>query len=136
MQCKIGDNVNVVIDNSFAYGYTIPYSTTKTIAISGIVVETPKWMKSTTDITIHNSITKTYNYIPKHKIISIDGVKVVQPKKTRDEVHEVFSSKTGEKYIVTKNGLTKKWSCTCIGYNFHKKCRHVTRLIEKENEND
>lgn len=129
----IGTTVEVVLDDSFVSGYLTndtKHLASKTVTVQGVVSETPKWMKSVADITILNNKTKVFNHIPLHKIISIGGIKVQQPKVTSDKIYNVTSSKTGEVYIVTQNGRTQKWNCTCMGFQFHKKCRHVTRLME------
>lgn len=129
----IGTNIEVVLDDSFVAGYLSPdtkHLASKTITVRGTVIATPKWMQSVADLSILNARTNVQNHIPRHRIISIGGVKVTQPKVTSDKIYNVTSSKTGETYIVTQNGRTKKWHCTCMGFQFHKKCRHVTRLME------
>ncbi len=130
---KEGSEVEIVLDNSFAHGYMAPCSIHRappTIVARGVVVATPKWMEKFADITIINRDTKAHNFIPAHRIISIGGIKVVQPTVIADAIHKVQSSKTGEYYTVRQDGRTRRWSCTCTGFQFHKKCRHVTRLAE------
>ena len=130
---KEGSEVEIVLDNSFARGYMAPCSIHRappTLTVQGIVISTPKWMQQHADLTIINHTTKAHNFIPAHRIISIGGIKVVQPEIAADEIHSVQSSKTGEFYTVRKDGRTKRWSCTCTGFQFHKKCRHVARLAE------
>jgi len=128
MLTQVGSTVEIVISYNAPYLPTGRRETTETLR--GVVVDTPKWMQVHADITIINSQTKAHNYIPKHRIISIGGVKVDQPKPTADKILQVTSSKTGELYTVRQDGRTKRWSCTCIGFQFHKKCRHVTRAAE------
>ncbi len=128
MLAEIGANVEVLIKDYEPYLPTGRRETTQTL--SGVVVATPKWMTNFADLTLINSVTKAHNYIPKHKIVSIGGVKLQQPKVTADKVFQVASSKTGELYTVRQDGRTKRWSCTCIGFQFHKKCRHATRAAE------
>lgn len=130
---KEGSEVEIVTDNSFVYNYMTPCSAhlaTPTTTLRGVVVSTPKWMQQHSDITIINQDTKRYNFILAHKIISIGGIKVEQPKVVADRIHIVHSSKTGEPYTVRQDGRTKRWSCTCVGFQFYKKCRHITRLAE------
>jgi outer membrane protein assembly factor BamB len=128
MLAEIGANVEVIIKDYEPYLPTGRRETTQTL--SGVVVATPKWMANLADLTLINSVTKAHNYIPKHKIVSIGGVKITQPKVTADKVFQVASSKTGELYTVRQDGRTKRWSCTCIGFQFHKKCRHAIRAAE------
>jgi len=130
---KEGSEVEIVIDNSFAHSYMAPCSShraQRTVTATGTVVAIPKWMTQHADIAIFNNKTKVTNYIPRHRIISIGGIKVVQPKATLDKILQVKSSKTGEMYTVRQDGRTKRWSCTCVGFQFHKKCRHATRAAE------
>jgi hypothetical protein len=130
-----GSVVEVVLDNASARYAMAPCSVHRaqpTLTLRGVVVPTPKWMTSVADLTILNSDTKGFNYIPRHKILTIGGVTVKQPKVTVDKVLNVTSSKTGEVYTVRQDGRTKRWSCTCIGFQFHKKCRHVTRVMEDQ----
>jgi hypothetical protein len=130
---EVGTDIEVVIDDSFVSGYLADDSkhlATNTITIQGKVVATPKWMQSVADLTVLNSRTKTYNHIPMYRILSIGGVKLDKPKVTEDKIYNVTSSKTGEVYTVTQSGRTKRWHCTCVGFQFHKKCRHVTRLMD------
>jgi hypothetical protein len=125
-----GSVVEVVLDNAPTRYTMAPCSVHRaqpTLTLRGVVVLTPKWMKSSADLTILNSDTKGFNYIPMHKILSIGGIKVKQPKATADKILNMTSSKTGEVYTVRQDGRTKRWSCTCIGFQFHKKCRHVTK---------
>jgi hypothetical protein len=128
MLAEIGSTVEVVISDFASHLLTGRRETTATLR--GVVVATPKWMANNTDLTIFNSATKVYNYIPKHRIISIGGIKLSQPKVTADKILQVTSSKTGELYTVRQDGRTKRWSCTCVGFQFHKKCRHATRAAE------
>lgn len=130
---NVGEEVEILIDNSFARGYMAPCSLHRappTIVARGTVIPTPKWMEQHADITIINRDTKAQNFIPLHRIISIGGIKVEKPKVVEDKVHVVQSSKTGESYTVRQDGRTRRWSCTCMGFQFHKKCRHVTRLAD------
>ena len=124
----IGTRVEVVLNISVPYLCTGRRETTETIA--GTVVATPKWMTQHSDLTLFNERDKINNYILMHRIVSISGVKIQQPKVTADVVLTVYSSKTGEPYNVRMDGRTKRWSCTCTGFQFHKKCRHSTRAAE------
>lgn len=125
---EIGTRVEVVVRNYVPDLRTGRREVQETIA--GTVVATPKWMQLHSDLTVFNEHYKINNYIPMHKILSISGVKVEQPKATADVVLTVFSSKTGEPYTVRMDGRTKRWSCTCTGFQYHRKCRHTQRAAE------
>jgi hypothetical protein len=129
----VGTSVEIVVDNSFAHGYMAPCSRHRapvTLTLQGVVIPIPKWMEKHADVAIKNKQTGADNFIPKHRIISIGGIKVEQPVVTKDVILQVVSSKTGETYTVRQDGRTKRWSCTCTGFQFHKKCRHSTRAME------
>ena len=131
----VGQQVEVIVDNSSARAYvsaTSKHRAPSTLALQGIVIETPPHMRTHTALSLLNMHNLIRNHIPGHRIISIGGVTFDKKPETKDRHFEVVSSKTGEKYQVMQNGLTKKWSCTCVGYQFHNKCRHVTRLMEEE----
>ena len=52
------------------------------------------------------------------------------PLDAREKVFEVEGTR-GNKYTVkqAKNGL---WSCTCVGFGFRHKCKHVTKIMESK----
>lgn len=132
---QVGQLVEVVVDNSFANSYVSASSKHRvpsTMTLRGIVIETPAWMRSNTGLSILNIHNLVRNHIPTHRIVSIGGVTYEKKPETKDRHWEVASSKTGEKYTVMQNGITKNWSCTCTGFQFHKKCRHVTRIMEQK----
>ena len=43
----------------------------------------------------------------------------------RRETHVVKGSK-GSEYVVTRDG--RSWSCTCVGFGFHKSCKHINSV--------
>lgn len=131
---QVGQLVEIVLDDSFVHGYLIDDSKHRaqpTMTMRGIVIDTPVWMQQHAVLSILNLANEARCHIPAHRIISIGGVKFDKKPVTADRVFEVTSSKTGEKYLVTQNGRSKKWSCTCVGFQFHSKCRHATRLAEE-----
>jgi hypothetical protein len=55
--------------------------------------------------------------------------KVNIPKQMLIKEFEVLSSKGDSNYIVSvDNG---KYSCTCIGYSFRRKCKHIEQIKQK-----
>ena len=128
---EIGSKVDVVIDNSFVCSYLAADSKHRAKpqdVIRGTVFAAPKWASD--HLCVINSDTKAQNFIPPHRIISINDTVVVHAPVVEDKVLTVYSSKTGEPYYVSLNGRTGKWSCTCTGFQFHKKCRHAVRAAE------
>lgn len=130
---EVGQLVEVVLDDSFVHNYLADDSkhlAQPTMVIRGIVIVTPAWMRQHAAISIFNLANEARCHIPAHRIVSIGGAKFDQKPVASDRVFEVISSKTGEKYHVVQSGRTKKWSCTCVGYQFHNKCRHIARHAE------
>lgn len=133
---QVGELVEVVIDNSFAHSYMneqAKHRSPASLRLRGVVIETPPWLRDSAALSILNLDNEARNHIPSHRIMSIGGVKFDQKPKTSDLHFKVTSFKTGEVYDVMQNGRTKKWSCTCIGYQFHGRCRHITQIVEMEN---
>ena len=127
----IGSNINVVIDNQYVRRYLADDSKHRVQEqelIRGTVIAAPKWAED--HLCIINSATRAQNLIPPHRIISINDTVVEHKPVVEDRVLTVYSSKTGEPYTVRMNGRTGKWSCTCTGFQFHKKCRHAVRAAE------
>lgn len=44
-------------------------------------------------------------------------------KKTMPKVWKVKSSRGNEIYTVTNNAGS--WSCTCVGFQYHRRCKHI-----------
>jgi len=134
---EVGDLVEVVLDTSHLQAMMAPCSAHRVSAtkrMRGIVIETPPWMRADTALSLLELQNQTRCHIPAHRIVSIGDVTFDKRPETKDRRFEVVSSKTGEKYEVVQNGRTKRWSCTCVGYQFHRKCRHVARLAEEHRE--
>lgn len=129
MTYGLGDVIEVTIDNSHVIHTLAPCSkhrVDRLQVLKGTVVGQPNWLKGP-HICLLNSDNKVLNYIPEHRVVSVNDKPVVQKTKSRDRVFNITSSKTGEAYIVRLNGMTRLWSCTCTGFNFHKKCRHTVK---------
>ena len=61
--------------------------------------------------------------IERSHIVSIDNARVKQPKLASVKLTKIVKGSKGDEYVVTKeNG---KWSCTCTGFQFRRKCKHV-----------
>ena len=129
MDFDIGASLEVTID----MGHTLQYfagdskhRARKSDVLRGTVVGAPSWLKGP-HVCLLNSETKALNYIPEHRIVAVNNAPVKPKTKSRDRVFSVTSSKTGEVYTVQLNGQTRVWSCTCTGWQFHRKCRHTVR---------
>lgn len=129
MTYGIGVMIEVTIDNSHIIHTLAPCSkhrVERLQVLKGTVVDQPKWLKGP-HICLLNSHSNVPNYISEHRIISINDKPVIKKTKILDKIFNVISSKTGEIYMVRLNGMTRNWSCTCTGFQFHNKCRHTVR---------
>ena len=122
----VGTRVEVVIDHSFVHAYMEPAARHRSpaqLTIRGTVVEPAKWMSSY--MAILNSETGVTCYLTSSQIISVNDVRVEQAVPSEDRVVIIRSDRTGEAYTVQQNGVTKKWTCSCVGWQFKHKCKHV-----------
>jgi hypothetical protein len=86
----------------------------KRYAISGST-----WIEVTPEITqemVQNAWTPLY-------------VRRKEPLISETKNYTVTSSRTGEKYTVSQ--VRGEWSCSCMGFEYRKKCKHVEQ-IKKE----
>lgn len=126
---QVGSQVEVVIDTADSHRKMAPCSKHRvgvTTLLRGVVMESPKWCAD--HVCLINSDTRAHNYIPPHRILSINNQKVEPQPKTQDRVIMVNASKGGGTYTVQFNGVTKRWSCTCPGFVFKSKCKHVIQV--------
>lgn len=64
------------------------------------------------------------------KIESAGKTLVASIKKTAPKTWKVKSSNGKETYTVTNNAGA--WSCTCVGFQYHRRCKHI--MSKKENK--
>ena len=125
----IGTRVAVTIDNTMVRKgmapdciFKIPIKET----LIGIIVDAPVWLKGP-HTCILNERTDSVNLIPQHRILSINDKVIPKVLVKKDLVYQVTSSRTGERYTVTMHRHSRRWTCTCTGWQFHNTCRHVKR---------
>jgi hypothetical protein len=125
----VGIYVEVTIDNSHVI-HTLAdcskHRVDRRQVLKGLVIESPKWLKGP-HICLLNPDTKHTHFIPEHRIVEVNDKPIAARPRGSNLVYNVTSSKTGEVYIVRLNGMTRRWSCTCVGHQFHNKCRHTIK---------
>lgn len=129
MDFPIGSEVEVTIDTTHIVRYLANDSKHRakpSEVLRGVVVGAPSWLKGP-HVCLLNSETKALNLVPEHRIVAVNNKPVPVRKPIKDRVYHVTSSKTGEVYMVQLNSHTRLWSCTCTGWQFHRKCRHTVR---------
>ena len=47
----------------------------------------------------------------------------------KDIEEKIISQRTGEEYTVSF--FSNYWSCTCMGYGFRRKCKHIDQVKQK-----
>ena len=126
---KVGTVVDVLVDTSYVHRYLVDIAK-HVIAphtlMRGTVIPTPPHMVG--NLTMINAVSGATNYISPHDILSINNQKVVHPEPSADRIVLIKSSKGNETYTVKQNGVTKKWSCSCAGFQFKRNCRHITQV--------
>jgi hypothetical protein len=125
----IGTLLEITIDNSHTKRIMTDCARHRVDAyqvLKGILVDSPNWLRGKW-YCLQGANAKVLNMIPEHRVVSINDEPVVQKQKVKDRVFNFTSSKTGEVYTVTFNGITKRWHCTCVGFQFHNKCRHIIK---------
>jgi len=88
----------------------------------------PGWHIVPNDTTLK----EVYRHWIKEEATIIPTFIKITPKKPIREI--VISKRTGEKYLVEMNGLT--WSCTCVGYGYRNKCKHIDEIKLKYEKNE
>lgn len=94
--------------------------------LKGILVEPPKYLKGKW-YCLQGPNYKVLNMIPDYRIVSINDTPFEQKQIIKDLYYSFTSSKTGEVYQVTFARHIKRWHCTCVGFQFHNRCRHIVK---------
>jgi hypothetical protein len=93
----------------------------------GTIIANPEWVARDC-ITITGDWFTPIRIIKKADIIS--GVKNLKvPKPIPKSIHLVKGSK-GNDYVVIKEGA--QWTCTCVGFQYHKDCKHIRAVKNDE----
>lgn len=118
----IGSKVSVTVRHKSIYLYAKTPWDEKTY--QGTVVKNPKWIDA--DSFSVQTEDKSYPV----KVIHSGNVHKIQILFGDVQSVEKFKIK-GSKgdYIVTKSG--SQFSCTCVGFKYHAKCKHITEIKGK-----
>ena len=73
-----------------------------------------------------------FRLIPLVDIVSIDGV-VQKPIPVPQATYKTWEVKGSKDNIYTVTLDNDRWSCTCVGYGFHRDCKHI-QLKKKERQ--
>jgi hypothetical protein len=96
---------------------------TKTISFAGVVINPYRWLSA------DEFCLQTGNPQFPISVINLKNVvdlKIIKGSTTSFRKFKVSGSK-GD-YIVTLSG--KHYSCSCIGFKYHSKCKHITKVKE------
>ena len=80
----------------------------------------PGWHEVPKETTISEVMERWTQKIPKGE---------VKPEYKIEE--EIKSSKGDKSYMITFDG--SKWNCSCVGFGFHRDCRHIKEVKLKHN---
>ena len=75
--------------------------------------------------------------VPQNKLVDVKGEPdsvyfATTPEHTLTNVVATIAGSNGSVYSVSKSGHT--YSCTCTGFQFRRKCKHVEQFTTKETE--
>jgi hypothetical protein len=93
----------------------------------GVVINGPKWIEFNSFALDTGNADIDYHIISASNVVDIQylegspGKEIQVPQKT-----EFFKIKD---YTVTKS--KSGYSCTCVGYQYHRKCKHVTQVMQQ-----
>jgi hypothetical protein len=117
--------VEVVVRNRPCGSGAIFYNEPATVTYRGVILENPRHVSANCIAMTGDDFTPI-RVIEKRDIVSIGGVRQELAAETmRRETHVVKGSK-GSEYVVTRDG--RSWSCTCVGFGFHKSCKHINSV--------
>jgi hypothetical protein len=93
----------------------------------GDEVPAPKWMSNALCLTTGDP-KWPIRVLDRDRIVSIDDTKSDEKQKPTSRVLEVAGSK-GNTYVVNLEG--SRASCTCAGFQFRGKCKHIEEALKK-----
>jgi hypothetical protein len=125
---KPGSVVEVITHlRSIYYFSTVPYDEFHYV---GVVIDSPKWIEHNSFALATGDTEVEFHVISPDSVVGIQylegepGREIVIPQKT-----EFFKIKD---YTVTRS--KSGYSCTCVGYKYHKKCKHILQVMQEHNE--
>ena len=99
----------------------------KNVVFRGKVIKNAKWINADSFSLQTTDVEYPVKIIP---AAWVTDIKLISGEVQSIRKFEVSGSKGS--YIVTKSG--KHYSCTCIGFKFHAKCKHIQSVKEKNYE--
>jgi hypothetical protein len=95
------------------------------VTFEGVVINPHRWLEA------NEFCLQTDNKVFPVSVINLANVidiKILNGTTTSVRKFKVKGSKNDE-YIVTLSG--KHFSCPCIGFKYHNKCKHITKVKDK-----
>lgn len=119
--------IEVIVRNRPVGKGSVFYYEPETVRYVGELLDNPKHVADDCLVLSGDGFI-SYRVIPLRDLISVNGDPIhVEPVK-KSETWMVKGSKNQE-YVVTRD--QNRWSCTCVGFQFHKDCKHIR---EKKSE--
>lgn len=118
---KIGQTIEITTRHKSHYLFRSEEFNTNTY--QGVVLANPKWLEHPNHVTIKTSDGMTR---------IIDLVNVVGASNTSStsiRIFKVTSKSKGSEYLVTME--ENRLSCTCVGFQFRRMCKHSTAVSKK-----
>lgn len=126
---KVGSKIRVVIRHKNHYYLTAESNPFIENVYEGVVIPSEKWDQPFTFNMTGDKIISTRN-IAVNNIIKMEIVGGAAAKLITTNGIRAFKVKSKKNvYTVIKNGPT--YSCTCIGFQYYKRCRHISGVHAK-----
>lgn len=97
---------------------------TKSATFTGVVVNPYRWLSA--DEFCLQTDTKEFP-VSVINLANVVDMKILKGSATKTRKFKVKGSK-GDEYLVTF--VNNNYSCHCIGFKYHSKCKHITKVKE------
>lgn len=93
----------------------------------GVVIQNPKWIEFNSFALTTGNPDVDYHIVSANNVVDIQYLEGYPGRElNKSSSVETFKIKD---YTVTKN--KSSYSCTCVGYHYHRKCKHITQIVEQ-----
>lgn len=122
---EVGSQVRVVV--RFTESLLSSPSTYRDTEYRGQVVVPNKWDSGSSFKLFTGNPAWPYSIIDIDRVVDIEYISGKAGKAVKSDVRTfTVNGSRGSKYTVTQNGT--KWSCTCTGFQYHRKCKHIKEI--------
>lgn len=88
---------------------------------TGEVIKNDRWVPADSFSVMTGNIQHPVSII---SVKNVHNLEIISGKQNEVKVFKI------KDYVITKNG--KHFSCTCIGFKYHSKCKHITQVKDEQ----